>query len=53
MAQKQGGSKKKRDKKVSRGEHGGGGKVSLSNLELVLLGKGAFRSFRPLGLEKR
>lgn len=31
---------KKREKKTSRGEHGGGGKVRLSRLQLALLGKG-------------
>lgn len=31
---------KKRDSKTSKGEHGGGGKVRLSRLQLTLLGKG-------------
>lgn len=32
--------KKKREHKVSRGIHGGGGKVKLTRLQLALLGKG-------------
>lgn len=40
MAVKQGGFKKKRTHKTSKGVHGGGGKVSLTRLELALLGKG-------------
>lgn len=44
MADKAGkSSKKKRDKKVSTGTHGGGGKVTLSNLDKVLFGGGALR----------
>lgn len=39
-ASKQGGGKKKRAHKVSKGQHGGGGKVRLTTLELALMGKG-------------
>lgn len=34
--------KKKRNPKTSKGINGGGGKVSLSELQKALLGKGAF-----------
>lgn len=40
MSVKQGGGKKSRTHKVSKGIHGGGGKVSLTRLQLALLGKG-------------
>lgn len=41
MATKQGGGKKRRATKTSKGIHGAGGKVpGLSRLELYLLGKG-------------
>ena len=43
MAAKQGGGKKKRNPKVSKGIHGGGGRHrSLTEVELVLLGKGRY-----------
>lgn len=35
-----GNSKKKRNAKTSKGQHGGGGKVRLTRLQLALLGKG-------------
>lgn len=41
-------SKKKRDHKVSKGEHGGGGKVRLTNIEKVLLGKGLLSKSKPV-----
>ena len=40
MSAKQGSSKKKRDKKVSRGEHGGAQKVRLDEIQKVSLGGG-------------
>lgn len=40
MAVKQGGGKKKRAQKTSKGVHSGGGKVSLTRLQLALMGKG-------------
>lgn len=33
-------AQKKRTQKVSKGVHGGGGKVRLSRLQLALMGKG-------------
>jgi len=42
-------NKKKRATKVSRGEHGGGGKVRLTGLQKVLLGGGQAVTFRPIG----
>ena len=56
MPTKQGSGKKSRTHKVSRGVHGGGGKVSppLTRLQLALLGKGpsmaaASRMARSIG----
>jgi hypothetical protein len=46
-------SKRKREHKVSKGEHGGGGKVNLTNIEKILMGKGAYQAFKPLGDERR
>ena len=43
--------KRKRTQKTSRGQHGGGGKVRLTTLQKVLLGKGLAASFKPLGHE--
>jgi hypothetical protein len=45
-------SKRKREKKVSLGIHGGGGKVTLSTVEKALLGKGLVQSFRPIGARR-
>jgi hypothetical protein len=36
-------SKKARKHKVSKGEHGGGGKVRLTELQKALMGKGAMK----------
>jgi hypothetical protein len=47
LSQKQGSSKKARAHKVSHGEHGGGGKVRLNAVQKVLLGGGAFRTWKP------
>lgn len=41
------GGKKARTHKVSRGIHGGGGKVRLTDLQRVLLGKGGFTTWKP------
>lgn len=44
MAAKQGGGKKKRTPKTSKGVHGGGGRHRhLTGVELVNMGKGAAR----------
>lgn len=46
-------SKKKRTPKTSLGIHGGGGRVrNLTAVQLVNLGKGQFRSMRPIGARK-
>lgn len=42
-------AQKKRAKKVSNGVHGGGGKVTLTHLQKILLGKGAYQTFKPIG----
>lgn len=47
MAGKEGkSSKRKRDHKVSRGVHGGGGKTRLTELEKALMGKGVLARYR-------
>jgi hypothetical protein len=44
--------KRKRDKKVSKGIHGGGGKVrTLTPVALALMGKGLAQSFKPVGTD--
>ena len=45
-------SKRKREKKVSAGIHGGGGKVTLTHLQKILLGKGAYQTFKPIGSKR-
>lgn len=40
---------KKRTKKVSTGTHGGGGKVTLTPLQKVLLGGGALSRMKEIG----
>lgn len=40
--------KSKRTHKVSKGEHGGGGKVRLTEIQKALLGKGIIQSFKPI-----
>lgn len=39
--------KSKRKPKTSRGEHGGGGQVRLTEVQKVLLGKGILDSYVP------
>lgn len=46
-------NKKKRTPKVSKGIHGGGGKTSLGEVQKVLMGKGRFRTFLPIGTNGR
>ena len=49
MSAKQGkSSKKPRKHKVSKGEHGGGGKVRLTELQKVHMGGGAFKRVERL-----
>lgn len=43
MAGKMSNSKRKRTPKTSKGIHGGGGKVRLTELEKALMGKGVMR----------
>lgn len=47
------GNKKKRKQKTSQGVHGGGGKVTLSELQKVLMGKGMYASLKPVDAKKR
>lgn len=43
-------NKKKRASKTSKGEHGGGGKVrGLTPVQKVLMNKGLYDSFHPIG----
>ena len=44
--------KSKRKTKTSKGIHGGGGKVRLTEVEKALLGKGLYESFKPLGTDR-
>ena len=47
MAAKQGGGKKKRTHKTSKGVHGAGGRVrTLTLLDLTLMGKGPLKDRR-------
>lgn len=39
---------RKRTAKRSKGVHGGGGKVRLSEMQKVLMGKGAYQRLRPI-----
>ena len=45
-------AQKKRAQKISNGVHGGGGKVTLTHLQKILLGKGAYATFRPIGAKR-
>ena len=40
--------KRKRTSKTSKGIHGGGGKVRLTELEKALMGKGILSSTKPV-----
>lgn len=40
---------KKREHKESKGIHGGGGKVRLTHIEKILMGKGAYQAMKPVG----
>ena len=42
-------AQRKRDKKVSAGVHGGARKARLNKSDLVLLGKGQYVTFKPIG----
>lgn len=46
-------SKKKRAHKVSKGVHGGGGKVRLTELEKALMGKGAMKRIEKMAKPKK
>ena len=46
-------TKKKREHKTSKGEHGGGGKVRLSYIQKILLGGGALRTVRKKEPEQK
>lgn len=45
--------KSKRKPKTSKGIHGGGGKVRLSEVQKALLGRGLCESFAPIGSTDR
>lgn len=45
-------AQKKRTPKTSQGIHGGGGKTVLTGLQQVLLGKGAYERFKPVGADR-
>lgn len=42
-------AQKKRKPKTSKGVHGGGGKVRLTEVQKVLNGGGALAAFKPIG----
>lgn len=46
-------SKKKRKQKISKGEHGGGGKVQLTTLQKALMGKGIIAKAGPRSARSR
>lgn len=43
---------KKRATRTSKGVHGGGGKVQLTELQKVLMGKGVYQRLTPIGAAK-
>lgn len=54
MSAKQGkSSKKPRKHKVSKGQHGGGGKVHLTELQKALMGKGAMKRIERFAKPKK
>lgn len=42
-------NKKQRKPKTSQGIHGGGGKTRLTETQKVLMGRGRYDTFRPVG----
>ncbi len=45
-------AKRKRDKKISKGENGGGGKVRLTEIQKALLGKGTLARLDGMTTER-